>query len=452
MTANPVHAPDTSSTSSSGILDLPYDILFELFTLLAATDIVHLLSTSRALRALASDEFIWKHLSARYGLIDITHFGGRSFYSVYAGLLHTYGSLLGLWASDFPYAGEILQFSLDMGSDHRSGGIIGELWKFPALEPEEVGPLEIADLPTYRRIVRIGFGHPISLETQSEPFDGRARLFCCSRWNSGSEHWHMARLNVMSETNQSIFLHTRLGQFPHPEFPDTVEHPWYDAQRPFPRLSQTPQDTVDQTECVIRTLHPRVPTVYTAPGVRTKPRAISITCSDDCFRQQWPFLGFQNDLPFHSRYYPVRADIQPGVEPWSEHWNPLTLSGLWLGAYGLHGTECLHVEWDGAWLRSWKVTGDENVPRGICSWTVQMSDTLPITHAVHDMCVEAFGPLARCRVFHGTGAMSARGFMPHQRDVASVIIGVVGADDMRVLFADDGEVSTCIRYKGRRVP
>lgn len=63
-------------------------------------------------------------------------------------------------------------------------------------------------------------------------------------------------------------------------------------------------------------------------------------------------------------------------------------------------------------LHAAKVTGDENVPRGAVSWTAEVARACEeVRGARRGVCARAFGDLARCRVYPGTGMTSARGYM-----------------------------------------
>ena len=117
---------------------LPYDVLHSVFDLLPSRDLVHLLCCCRCLHSLIGQESIWRNLSARYGLRDITYFGGRSWYIVYTRLLHTYGPMLGLWVGDHAYTGSMLEARLHQGDSTVQGGIIVSNLHFRVLQPEEL--------------------------------------------------------------------------------------------------------------------------------------------------------------------------------------------------------------------------------------------------------------------------------------------------------------------------
>lgn len=93
------------------VLDLPYDVLREIFTGLSAVHVLQFLCTSRKLYyPLIDDDSTWYHFCAPYGITDTDLFRKRSFRIIYGRLLHRYGALLGLWCSDYPFRGNIVQF------------------------------------------------------------------------------------------------------------------------------------------------------------------------------------------------------------------------------------------------------------------------------------------------------------------------------------------------------
>jgi len=46
------------------------------------------------------------------------------------------------------------------------------------------------------------------------------------------------------------------------------------------------------------------------------------------------------------------------------------LEGLWMGNYGSHGPEVVHITVSERWITATKVTGDVNVPAGEVTWRV----------------------------------------------------------------------------------
>lgn len=157
----------------ASVVDLPVELLLVLFNLLQPRDVAHVLATCRALRAHALTDSVWRDLAARYGVHDIAHVPEpyHSFRAVYTRLLHSYGPLLGLWASDAPFENAVFRLRWDPGSGMVSAGIIGELFLLRPLpgfggvpEDAEVEPedfdLRVPRPPRHVPVLKIGFDAP----------------------------------------------------------------------------------------------------------------------------------------------------------------------------------------------------------------------------------------------------------------------------------------------------
>ncbi|TFK93254.1 hypothetical protein K466DRAFT_594584 [Polyporus arcularius HHB13444] len=434
--ADNVH-PNTSPTNF--VAGLPYDVLLEILRLLPPVDLLHLLSCSRSLSALVNEESTWRNLSTSYGLHDIEHFGGRSWFTIYTRLLLPYGPMLGLWAGDYPYTGGILDVRLHPGDRHTPGGIVIDAWQFRLLQPEDLDGPERPEPPIRTPRVRIDFS------TASAPHEIPFVMCCCNKRLTPAPH--AASIEVLSPTYQGHFLRTRQGTYSHPDFPSSQSHGWLDKSR-YPHLRCRPSSVEDQTPQVSH-LHPRIPIVFTAPTVYKKPTAISIHCRHGCVDRIRPFLGFDDVVPSAPRYYPLRHDVHPDLHPVSNDWHPRLLVGLWLGSHGPHGTECLYFDLDGtsSILRAWKITGDENVPRGALSWEVDTR--VPYTMSQVPTCAleQGLDDLARYRLFGGTGTISARGYLPHQTQSTAVVLAVGEADTSKMIWVEMDECSAYQRYK-----
>ncbi|RPD56380.1 hypothetical protein L226DRAFT_468594 [Lentinus tigrinus ALCF2SS1-7] len=429
------------TTIPSSISDLPYDVLLHILRFLSSVDLVRLLSCSRSLYALVQEEPIWRSLSALYGLHDIEHFGGRSWYTVYARLLRPYGPMLGLWAGDHPYTGGVLDVRLHPGDRHTPGGIVIDMWQFRLLQPEDLDGPERPELPIRTPLVRIDFS------TASTPYEAPFVRCCCNKRLVPPPH--PASIEVLSDSYQGHFLRTRHGSYSHPDFPSSQSHGWLDESR-YPLLRCRPSPVEDQTPQVSQ-LRPRIPMVFTAPTTYRKAKAISIHCGHGCVARIRPFLGFDDVVPTPPRYYPLRLDVHPEVHPVSREWHPRLLVGLWLGSHGPHGTECLYFDWDSSssMLRAWKITGDENVPRGALSWEVSTRDPYPMSQVPPSALEQGVDDLARYRLFGGTGTISARGYLPHQTQSTAVVLAVGAPDTLQVMWIEMDECSAYIRYKRR---
>ncbi|KZT71801.1 hypothetical protein DAEQUDRAFT_706569 [Daedalea quercina L-15889] len=409
----PAAAQKTESLRN--VCDLPYDVLFELFRHLSAVDVTSLLSTCRDGRKHIQDPSIWQRLCSRYGLRSVAHFGGLPFYVVYTQLLHPYGPLLGLWASDYPYRGNIIEFRLIAGDEHEHGGIIGEVWRFPQTSTRY--PVS----PEYVRALKIGFDAPFIPSPTPVGADAafarevipKARVYCGVLPPVDDAHWHSTYLEVVPSNSYGYFMQGYRRPFSHPDFPvgDAV---WYDTQRGLPRLKPSIPVLVDQRELVRIYPAVRLPIVFASVTPHTKPAGISIHCSsgdDRCTQTYQPALPFDDLSTSPPRYYPLRRDIRAGVNPGDEGWGLETMTGLWLGAFGRYGTEVLHLTWhrEQEELQAIKLTGDANVPRGAHSWTLHATSSAPSppTSTHTGWTSELPGG---CLMYSGTGTISERGF------------------------------------------
>ena len=378
---------------------LPYDVLLHILDMLPAHDLISLLSCCRCLRSLVDQDSVWRNRSAQFGLRDITHFGGRSWYIVYTRLLHTYGPILGVWAGDQAYIGGLLDVKLHPGDGTSQGGIVIYSLHFRVLQPEELEEPEEPEAPEHIPIARIDF-------SQNHTLYEDARVLCYSSRSSP----HSPVLTVCSSTCQALYLNTRQGECPHPEFPGTELLPWIDQTR-YPRLPIRRIPSILDQRPEVSGRRPRIPIIFSAPSALQKPPAMSLSCRHRCPDKTRPLLGFDNSAPLPPRYYPLRRSPYPSADPAAADWHPTSLVGLWLGSHGPHGTEALFFNWDcaAAALRAWKVTGDENVPRGALSWEVSTESAYPVSQLPE--CAQSLGDLTQFRLFGGSGTVSARGFL-----------------------------------------
>ncbi|KAH9917587.1 uncharacterized protein B0H18DRAFT_1033821 [Fomitopsis serialis] len=407
---------------TSVIEHAPYDVLTEILTLLPATDIVRLLSTSRTLRSYLQEEPIWRALSRTYGVTDVTNYGGRSFYTVYTRLLHKYGPLLGLWAGEHAFSGHIVEFRLDEGNAHRQACIIGEFWRFRKPQMFHMNIDQPPELPRYIPAIRIGFAATFS--DDDEPTNDVAQITCCAPANGNQMNTHRAHVHHVEQSTNSIYLggDNFMASLQHPDFPQSTEASWLDTRRP-----SIPLPTVTTSTSIRRPVGARinpffglvawqfVMSIHLETTDVTKPRSITLSCELDCVELEFPTLSMRVDNSVIPRYYPLRSEIRQGVDGCSDDWSPASLVGLWLGWYGPHGTECLFVEWDegSQTLTGLKITGDENVPRGVPSWEVTISEPCQLTTEEDLVCAQILGAdrSAVCRKYRGTGTTSGTGFL-----------------------------------------
>ncbi|KAL3780323.1 hypothetical protein ACHAWO_010110 [Cyclotella atomus] len=67
------------------------------------------------------------------------------------------------------------------------------------------------------------------------------------------------------------------------------------------------------------------------------------------------------------------------------------LEGLWVGKYGKHGFEMINVTYSGDQLIAYKVTGDQNIPRGHISFVVDLSPPGSYSDMMEDEQDGSFG-------------------------------------------------------------
>lgn len=274
---------------------LPLELLLHIFTFLIGSDIVHLLVTCRTHHSMLSSPFIWKDLCARFGVVDLPsagfHHPDTTFFTVYAQLLHCYGPLLGLWASDNAFQGGIVEFRLVKESKEVGWeGIVGEVWSFPRpMGTFDVVRWNTPSLPVYRQFMRIElrpptepleyylqYGHedknsqahsgypvtrssalrfvrevsyregrpPMNLsESISSPF---MRLNAPHR-----QAYHVYRYIPEHGRDEANGVHPGRSSSLHPVFPPpTAHHSWLDIDRLMPGLKIVDRGPVDQREAV----------------------------------------------------------------------------------------------------------------------------------------------------------------------------------------------------------
>ncbi|KAH9935778.1 uncharacterized protein B0H18DRAFT_977256 [Fomitopsis serialis] len=429
------------------VCDLPYDVLFELFRHLSAVDVTSLLNTCRGAHKHTQDPSIWQRYCSQYGLRSVVNFGGLSFYTVYTQLLHPYGPLLGLWASDYPYRGNIIEFRLIPGDDKEQGGLSTST-RHPVL-------------PNYVRALKIGFDAPFvpsprtTIASQApsprSPNDvpPKARVSCSVLPPVDHAHWHSTYVEVVPPSSYGYFMQGYRKPFPHPGFPP-LDALWYDSPRGLPHLKPSIPVLVDQRELVRIYPAVRLPIIFASTTPHMKPAAISIHCSggdDRCTQMYQPALPFDDLSTAPPRYYPLRWDIRAGVDPSDADWKLGTLEGLWLGVFGPYGTEVLHLTWhqEEEELRAIKLTGDANVPRGTLSWTLHASSNAsPPIPTSAEWTSELPGG---CLVYTGTGTISERGF-PYGITVP-LSIAILNADDIHIFWDQMNDTRIYTRYKGR---
>jgi len=499
-------APETPVPTA--IFSLPYELRFQIITFLQPLDILNLLCTSKTLYAHIRDEPIWRYLSLKHGVKNLTDFPGRSFFVVYTRLLHTFGGLIGLWASDYPFRGNVLEFRV-VSAKEGWQGIVGEVWRFPRPGDDEED-MDAIRLPHYYQCLRISLEDYDSSESSDLQVSKSPGSECYTKltrldWGELPDRFTMVsvglrtpfydtHLKLLSPTRQSMFLHfSPLGHLlnettptlsEHPDFPQNLSSEttpnlysaWYDQSRSPPRIRETPSSSKDNTSLTQSPIYRRTMFLFVATSQAEKPAAITLPYTrfhlPNSLSLHAPPMWIPDlrhvDSPqdFHTgeiiptRYYPLRFPqhfLHEGVnidfeEEVVSNWEVKQLEGIWLGAYSIHGTEVLylHLEEEENQLIASKITGDENVPRGVASWWFDTSVQYTPTEAITPS--DRFGDIPRfSKVFKGSANVSGEGFSPGVREVTPAIVVVIGKDDIKIRWQRLHHTSCYKRYLGRDV-
>ncbi|OCH86672.1 hypothetical protein OBBRIDRAFT_212624 [Obba rivulosa] len=454
------------------ICDLPYEMLQEILIQLSIDDVMNLIRTCRTLYyPMIQDEFMWRRLSSAYGVDDRSPYNGRSFRTIYTQWLHKYGPLIGLWASDHPFKGSIIEFRIAQNRWTLGGApvIIGEAWCMTRAlhwEPSQ---------PRYVEFVQIGF----DLASETDTHHDRASV----TWRTDPnllpanhvplEHAVPEKANRRTPTIRLISSRRSLSvtrgrlHIAHPtlpDFPSATTHAWYDARRAPPRLHV--EHTCDSDGL---RAHNSLRGWNTLTASARPTEAWSVTSEDiplerpalcmypmPWWDRAWPLVApphtvYPAALDNTPRFYPLRAHVQRGADPAAPEWGPRTLEGLWLGDYGPHKTECLYLEYRKSQeeVYAWKVTGDPNVPRGAWSWMMRLGDERDADTLGPLFPVEVGTEHGSVRAFQGEGTISESIF--DNLIQIPIVVFLIGADRIKVRWGPDNFANAYFRYKGRNL-
>ncbi|KAH8099604.1 hypothetical protein BXZ70DRAFT_237647 [Cristinia sonorae] len=485
------------------IKTLPLELHFQIFSHLTAQDIVNFLSTCKAFYSTIRNETIWRNLSSRdFGISDLSVYQDHhdypeefTFHAVYSRFLFPYGSLIGLWASDHPFKGNVQGFRLMMEAEYKELGIIGEVWRFPAvlLPQQNMNPAERDRpvLPSYIETVHILFRRDL-LDLSTEGTGYTVAIYF--PWETPPEgvtpvHRMTGKSSMfwLGKTVQSYYLWygsapTESSHCLHPEFPPNTSVVWYDIDRVRPHF---PTGTIQPKPYDNMATMSRINNVMYLCGAPSKkglikPPALSMSCGPYAPKElHHPVLPGIADLrgdnhaePLEEavfgmrdmeqpcgRYYPIRFpdppppnSLTPALDTIGDTELGESLAGIWLVGCGLHGTEVLYLEWaeEERTVKAWKITGDVQVPRGTVNWWFKLDS--PVT--LDDMTCHILGDIQRStRAYHGRGISSGRGFIPGMQDSRRFTVAIVNEDDIRI-WIRRGDVHRglfCIRYRPRDV-
>ncbi|KAK7692377.1 hypothetical protein QCA50_004002 [Cerrena zonata] len=324
---------------ATSICCLPADIILELFALLTGPDLVNFASTSKSFYSYLEENLLWRAQCSRYGLRDLTHFSGLTYRTVYTNLLYPYGSLIGLWANDHPYRGNIMQFRLHVGSETEPPGILGSIWRLPVTPP--ISPLCIP-------ILKIQFAVSTHSEWDGDP---HAVVIICQHdasQSSTTNRDQSVSMRVILGRNRAIYHQAYRRIHAHPHFP-APDAPWYDDERRLPRLRPVSPTGEEVNQRDLASLYPafRLPMLFTAPSLDryVPPAGLSVHCDHiSCRTVHHPTHAYESLLPFSPLYYPIRPEYitPPGEDEGSSPegfpcgiWFTQTLDPL-----------CFYVEWE----------------------------------------------------------------------------------------------------------
>ncbi|TFK89434.1 hypothetical protein K466DRAFT_584602 [Polyporus arcularius HHB13444] len=437
------------------VLDLPYDVLQVIFRNLSPADVLCFIASTRTLYyPLLDDTTTWRPFCIPYGIADNSVFKDRSYRVICGRLFHRFGALLGRWCSDYPFAGNIIEFRLVPDEFQRSGELIiaGDVWRFSGRSHDHSMP----QYPSYVEFMQIGFT-PWRQATRQNADEVQVSWHLRSRSDlgflvhngvpppyirlDGGDSRARPSLHVIAPTSMTLIVpHYSSG-----EFPESLTPAWFDGERGLPPMPQESPPAI--------TPRPRDQEPY-GVGLRyvegtPKPGSISIfpPPPDGTSTVYLPELHNPgnplsfNYVDFVPRYYALRTNTQDGVDPASPDWRAETLVGLWLGDYGPHGTECLFLEHDAAEqaLRAWKITGDVNIPRGACTWSADLKEPTPRE--------DPSGSGRTVRAFRGEGQIAHHGFI--EATLIPAVVIVSGRDEITVEW-DAFFAAKFIRYRSER--
>ncbi|TCD65920.1 hypothetical protein EIP91_001988 [Steccherinum ochraceum] len=254
--------------------------------------------------------------------------------------------------------------------------------------------------------------------------------------------------HFLGETTQSYYVWygaglTESSYSLHPEFPSSHSAPWLDRTRRNPRL---PDGTLHPKVYNNMATMPRISNIISLCGAPSdtgtvKPAALSLSAgpyapgdlhhpairgiadmrgSGHAEVLERPVFKMRDmDQPC-GRYYPLRFPPLPPLPPTlpddedspilDDNFHESLLSGIWLGSYGLFGTEVLFLQWAEAenTMNAWKITGDVQVPRGVISWHFKLG----VPTILDDETRRVLGEIpSSTRAYPGKGLSSGRGFM-----------------------------------------
>ncbi|TCD65930.1 hypothetical protein EIP91_001998 [Steccherinum ochraceum] len=481
---------------------IPFELVLQILSFLACDDILSFFATCRSYRQLMSNESVWHELCGRFGVHDLApfrlHDPNRTFKTVYTELLHAYGPLLGIWASNYPFVGNVIEFRV-VAKEQNAGweGIVGEVWHFP----RDVGDsMSAPSAPDYHEFLRIEL-----LSSVDSGTNGRLTRFLWKWHNTDEDGLPTTGTMLANPSDNPLILNgPNEHQFyvfdsrepdsvsMHPEFPplhlraDTPSHPRvkFRDMKSFTVHMATPQALPTGLLYVAPASSFVSAEPETMPAI--VPHSLHLNLPPDSAESALiqsllspPYLqdflgalgmvgfGFGDGASppssslYSGRYFPLKLPTPSRAAERSDHPDrgvpPRELTGLWLGFYETHGTEVLslhYVEESGE-IQAWKVTGDVHVPRGVVSWKfdtrleTRASDLLP--NVLASLRADDITGQTPMQFYSGVGTLSTAGYIPSVREEDPLVAAIVNRNEIRIKWSVDDLALTYRRYPGRDV-
>lgn len=426
------------------IFMLPSELILEIMVHLSFhVELFDFASCCKQFSVHLRENYLWQLLCKDFGIDDLSRFPkGLTYRKLYTELLHVYVPTLGIWASDAPYRGNLIEFFYFFGDEENDPGVYGDVWDFdpPDILQDEQGRIVRGPhQPIKIRNMRIVFAH-------NHPEEPSVVIDCMHQpYDEAESGPHTIALQVIAPHTQSIMLRAHRRSFQHPSFPGPVS-PWHDNEhRRVPRLPAiVSRPVIDSSPTVFIYPAAKLPVLYTAPASDrslTPPGLIVRSNEPICRSWHTPRVPIENILPFPPTYFPLRHVYHNFDHEWAEDEiiDLSDLQGLWICSNIQDESQVLWFDRCDSpvepgnpdasqpveGLAAWRVTGDMFVPRG--SWYVSVR------------------PTQHPRRFIGVGVIGEMNFTVHRN--TSVKLEIVHRDLIRLIWVDQHSIQICLRCK-----
>ena len=334
-----------------------------------------------------------------------------SYYSLLRSL-HSVGHLLGHWRSAACYLGQLLCFSLDVRAKQLVGmevGIGGDacgnraVLEIDLLEEEEPRVYYLEYRPVSPVSHTTCIRHPALLSFQRTEADGVGK----KRQSSAASV--MSQSQSLRSSISSFFSYPTAAFAPPSEPADAFTPPSVAMSSSYPYSSFT-------LYC------PSLPSsAYLALGMQNLPTPLQ--------RRQQTLFYPNPPSTFYRLPPPSSLSSHPPA--------PYPPSGLYVGQYGPHGPELMHVDYVASELIATKVIGDANVPAGKVSFRVQLP--FAVADSMSKMASEA-----KMKVKRGDGkrrrSKGQQGRADDRKDSATAVVAATA-------LGAQGDVSTDVKQE-----